>query len=174
MTKYQTIKEASQAAIELGIQTSDEYLARYNEDPRLSSSPNMTYKNDWEDFGTWYGFLNKKKPGFYSTILEASQAAIKLDIQSRPEYLKCYKKDSYLPASPDKFYKTNWERFGKWYGFFGHEKPTLHKTILEASQAAIKLGIQSASEYYKCYEKDPYLPGRPDTVYKNDWDDFGK
>ncbi|WNC70556.1 VPA1269 family protein [Thalassotalea psychrophila] len=171
---YKTIQEASQATINLGIQSQLKYKKRYKEDPRLPSAPSETYQKNWEPFGTWYGYLGKERPDFYKTIQEASQSAIKLGIQSILEYQNRYKEDPRLTASPDDFYQNDWENFDSWYGFLGKEKPDFYKTIQEASQAAIKLGIRSTPEYKNRYNEDPRLTSTPSGTYQNDWEAFGK
>ncbi|MBW1825015.1 MAG: hypothetical protein JRI87_10690, partial [Deltaproteobacteria bacterium] len=56
---YPTHEEASQSAQELGIKNGNEYKKRYNEDPRLPSTPAKTYKyKGWVD---WFDFLGKER-----------------------------------------------------------------------------------------------------------------
>ena len=105
MSKYATIEEASKAAIKLGIKTQSEYLKRYMEDPRLPSQPHAVYHDDWQAFGTWYGFLGNDIPDYYPTIEEASKAAINLGIKTQSEYHKRYKEDPKLNASKVKLEK---------------------------------------------------------------------
>jgi integrase len=173
---YETIEEASQAAIKLGIKSQTQYRSRYKEDPKLRLEAYYTYKDAWDDFGAWYGFLgNEKSESFYETIEEASQAAIKLGIKSRTQYHNRYKEDPKLPSAPHNTYRDTWGDFGGMYVFLGNEKPeSLYETIEEASQAAIKLGIKSQTQYHKRYKEDPKLPSAPDYTYRDAWNDFGR
>jgi hypothetical protein len=173
---YESIEEASQAAIKLGIKTGAVYSERYKEDPKLPGSPNKSYSDTWIAFGKWYGFLGNEVPiARYETIEEASQAAIKLGFKSLPEYKKSYKEDPKLPSTPDAYYSDTWIVFGRWYGFLGNEIPiTPYETIEEASQAAIKLGFKSQPEYSRLYKKDPKLPGSPKNYYSDTWITFGR
>jgi hypothetical protein len=174
MAKYKTIQEASKAAIALGLTSHRKYIAGYNQDPRLPAYPDKAYRDDWADFGTWYGFLGNEKKDFYSTIQEASKAAIALGLTSMSEYSVGYKKDPRLPAHPYKIYRDDWADFGTWYGFLGYEKKDFYPTIQEASKAAIALGLTSQLEYRAGYNQDPRLPANPDKIYRDDWADFGK
>ncbi|MCC4834987.1 hypothetical protein LMH66_20365, partial [Shewanella sp. 10N.7] len=88
---YTTIEAASIAAINLGIKSQPEYQKRYKEDPRLHSSPHRFYRDDWQAFGRWNGFLGNDIPDYYPTIEAASIAAINLGIKSQAEYIKRYK-----------------------------------------------------------------------------------
>ncbi|WP_279612159.1 integrase repeat-containing protein, partial [Vibrio sp. B1ASS3] len=163
---YATINQASKAAIRLGIQSQPEYLQRYKEDERLPSSPNKFYANDWVD---WFSFLDKEKRSLYSTYAEASEAAIRLGIQSQPEYLQRYKEDERLPSSPNQIYAADWV---DWFSFLDREKRSLYSTYAEASKAAIRLGIQSQPEYQQRYKEDERLPSNPNRIYAADWVDW--
>ena len=61
---YPTIQEASNAAIVLGINSSKEYKGSYDRDERLPAKPEVIYRASWENLGTWYGFLGKKRKDF--------------------------------------------------------------------------------------------------------------
>ena len=170
---YSTIHEASNVVVALGITSKKEYLIGYRQDARLPASPNKVYREYWEDFGSWRGFLGKEKKDYYLTIEEASKAAISLGINSSGEYLLAHKKDQRLPAHPKTVYKDSWLVFDTWYGFLGNDKKIFYSTIQEASKAAIALGINSCKEYEVSYRKDERLPAYPNSVYKSDWADFG-
>ncbi|WP_099609559.1 gamma-mobile-trio integrase GmtZ [Vibrio coralliilyticus] len=163
---YATINQASKAAIGLGIQSLQEYNQRYKEDKRLPSKPRLVYANDWVD---WFSFLDKEKQLRYLTYAEASQAAIRLGIQSRTEYKQRYKKDERLPSNPHQVYADDWI---DWFSFLDKEKRSLYLTYAEASKAAIRLGIQSQPEYKQRYKEDKRLPSTPQQTYANDWVDW--
>ena len=59
--------------------------------------------------------------------------------------------------------------FPGWYKFLGVEKPRRYSTYDQASEAARKLGFQSSTEYKNRRKKDPWLPGSPHEVYKEQW-----
>jgi hypothetical protein len=170
---YQTIQEASKAAISLGLTSAVEYFAGYKQDRLLPASPNVVYRDDWAGFGRWYGFLGNEKKDTYQTIQEASKAAMALGLTSSVEYLAGHKQDALLPACPDGVYRDDWADFGRWYGFLGNEKKDTYQTIQEASKAAISLGLRSITEYKAGYKQDALLPSNPNVVYRDDWADFG-
>ncbi|WP_110957760.1 gamma-mobile-trio integrase GmtZ [Vibrio casei] len=163
---YPTYAEASKAAIGLGIQSQPEYQQRYKEDERLPSCPNKIYATDWVD---WFRFLDKEKWPWYPTYAEASKAAIGLGIQSQPEYQQRYKEDERLPSCPNKIYAIDWV---DWFSFLDKEKWPWYPTYAEASKAAIRLGIQSKTEYKQRYKEDERLPSSPNKTYATDWVDW--
>ncbi|WP_257173417.1 VPA1269 family protein [Colwellia sp. M166] len=160
---YETLQEASDAAITLYIRGQAEYQKRYKEDPKLPSSPDEKYKVlGWEGFDV---FLGKEKKSLYETLSEASDATIALNISSPSEYKRRYKEDPKLPATPDKKYAAlGWESFDT---FLGKEKTNFYETLQEASDAALALNISSGIEYGRRYKEDPKLPAYPDTKYKD-------
>ncbi|MCC4834953.1 integrase, partial [Shewanella sp. 10N.7] len=173
MSKYTTIEAASIAAINLGIKSRAEYNNRYQDDPRLHSTPHSFFRDDWQAFGTWYGFLGNDIPDYYPTIEAASKAAINLGIKSRAEYNNRFQEDPRLHSTPHSFYRDDWQAFGTWYGFLGNNIPDYYPTIEAASKAAINLGIKSQSEYKKRYKEDPRLHSNPHRFYRDDWQAYG-
>ncbi|AJR07186.1 integrase [Photobacterium gaetbulicola] len=163
---YLTYAEVSKAAIGLGIQSQSEYNQRYKEDARLPSRPDVLFADDWVD---WFSFLDKEKRPWYLTYAEARKAAIGLGIQFLPEYKQRYKEDERLPSSPHQVYADDWV---DWFSFLGREKPTWYLTYIEASEAAIGMGIQSQPEYKQRYKEDERLPSSPEQVYADDWVDW--
>jgi len=126
---YPSWKEAAQGAANLGIMSRRHYVGKYREDPWLPSQPWRQY----QDFPGWDEFIrtvhqlreeNAKKEGkivkkdFYPTCKKASDAAQKLGIKSRREYLKRYKEDPRLPSTPSVKYKN----FPGWEIFLGKDK----------------------------------------------------
>jgi hypothetical protein len=171
---YPTIQEASKAAIALGLSTREQYMAGYKQDARLTVYPNKRYRDDWVGFGRWYGFLGNEKKYFYSTIEEASKAAITLGLNSIAEYKTGYKQDARLTTTPDMLYRDDWIGFGKWRGFLGNEVKDFYLTIQEASKAAIALGLSSEAKYVAGYKQDARLTSSPNMLYRDDWKGFGK
>jgi sugar phosphate isomerase/epimerase len=94
---YKTIAEAQYAAQKLGIKTSKEYYLKYKKDPKLPSSPKITYSEDWL---TWYDFFGRPIKHLYKTIAEVQRAAQKLGVKTKKEYHLKYKKDPKLPREP--------------------------------------------------------------------------
>jgi superfamily II DNA or RNA helicase len=113
--KYRTWREASVAAIRIGIKSSSDYYVgkSYKGDLRLPSNITEFYK----DFPGWDIFLGKE--GFYKTWQEARDAARNLGIDNVTTYWveKRYKKDPKLPSNPDVYYKD----FPGWKIFLGKE-----------------------------------------------------
>ncbi|RWX54336.1 gamma-mobile-trio integrase GmtZ [Photobacterium chitinilyticum] len=161
---YSTYQKASTAAQSLGIKTYNEYLKRYHEDPKLPCSPKSHYPNEWQGFSK---FLAKNMI-FYQSYIEASNAAQSLDIRTKEEYLKLYKKDPKLPATPNKFYLSQW----KGYRIFLGLNYDFYQSYEEASEAAIKLCIISVKDYKQNYIKDLRLHSDPAAYYSKDWSNW--
>jgi hypothetical protein len=160
---YETIDEASNAAIKLGVLTQKEYWIKYKEDPKLSPSPHDYYGNKWKCWGV---FLGKDVKNYYKTVKEASISAIKLGIIGARDYNNRYKQDPRLPSFPSKFYRKEWKC---WNDFLGKEIKLFYKTIEEASESVIKMGINNSKDYKIRYSEDPKLPCKPREFYKEDW-----
>lgn len=106
------------------------------------------------------------KKNYYKTIEEASTATIKLGIASQIEYVLFYKKDVQLHSNPNIYYSEKWSC---WEDFLGKKKNDLYKSIDEAREASILLGIKNRNEYEKKHKKDSQLPSNPRRSYKDDW-----
>ncbi|SFQ34984.1 gamma-mobile-trio integrase GmtZ, partial [Enterovibrio norvegicus] len=137
-----------------------EYQARYKEDPRLPSNPNLMYKKEWMD---WADFLGQKDR-FYPDLQTASEAAQHLKITSRKEYQARYKKDPRLPSNPYEMYKKEWT---DWDDFL------LPKTVSDVwsfKQACSVLGINNSRDYRHARKKHKLLPAKPEKlVWWIDW-----
>ena len=160
---YGSLAEASQAAQQLGIKSSNDYRNRCREDSRLPVQPHQTYKCEWQG---WYHFLGNTKREFYGSLAEASQAARYLGISSSTEYPRRYKEDACLPIVPFQIYKSEWV---SWAQFLGTSKTLFYPTLAEASQAARHLAISSCTEYKRRYKEDARLPSCPAIIFKSEW-----
>ncbi len=158
---YATWQEASKAAIALGITLESEYKTQHWRDPKLPGDPRSAYK----DFPGWPIFLGRQPKNPYSTWREASEAARKLKVKTAKEYTLRYKDDPRLYAAPDSRYPD----FPGWYVFLGKRVPgsgsTFYPTWEEASKAALRLGIQSSSEYVRRRKEDPRFYVSPRAAY---------
>ncbi len=167
---YLTWREASEAAISLGIKNSTEYRTKYLLDSKLPSNPNAFYPN----FPGYPTFLKFKKPNvrkaeakksktekpkYYSKWQQASKAAKKLEIKSQRKYKLLYKKDTMLPVSPETYYE-NFPGYGKFLGTnrLGNQKK--YMTWAQAKRAMKKHGLLGleGKVYRRKYKKDPMLP----------------
>jgi len=177
---YLTFAEAKQATALLGITSSTEYNKRYKEDPKLPSSPDSFYSEEWPIENGWYIFLGKEIRDLYPTLAEAQQAVKLLGITTFIEYKKRYKEDPRLPSTPLKIYAKELPTKNKVYYFFENKHKTIYLTLTQAQQAVDLLGITSHTEYKKRYKEDPQLPCNPLKVYAKElpsiknWDKFIK
>ena len=160
---YSTWARASAATQALNISDLRGYNRRYNEDPRLPSSPHHVYEDVWKQNGGWPGFLGTLP---YATWEEASAATQALGIRTGPDYLECYKQDRRLPSEPYEVYSGVWKQNGGWPGFLGS---LTYSTWEEASVAARVLGARTGEEYRTRYKGDPRLPSNPSKTYSDVW-----
>lgn len=112
---YESYALASAAARALGIVTSIEYVQRYQEDPRLPSSPaNVYHNNGWSD---WYSFLGRSRPAFYEDYQQARAAVRAINIKSYSDYKSRYREDARLPSWPNVTYADS--GWAGWPEFLG-------------------------------------------------------
>jgi len=159
---YRTVEEASVAAKALGISSSIQYPHKYKKDRKLNSAPDRYY----QDFPGWVNFLGNNI-GTYGSWKEASRVAVAFGISNRRAYPEMRKLDRKLPKRPECFYKD----FPGWRIFLGTD---FYRTWQEASDSAVRLGIDSFKCYCKTYKEDRRLPSSPHHVYRNfpGWDKF--
>ena len=154
---YASYEEAKQATKKLGIVSVPDYRKRYYEDPRLPSSPEKAYSG--RGWTNWYDFFDRQKSKFYPTYSEMEQAVHKLGITSKKEYLVRRKEDKKLPCAPWSEYAS--KGWVSWKFLFRFFKPLFYSDLAEASAAAKRLGIISASDYRAKYKLDTRLPCDP-------------
>ncbi len=106
-------QQAAELVRSWGVRSGKEYQRRYRDDPRLPSTPDITYRSDWKD---WKHFLTGAAVNFYHTYLEAASAAQRRKIMGAIEYQERYKEDPRLPSNPNQLYKDDWQG---WTRFFG-------------------------------------------------------
>ena len=178
----------SNAPPEEQITTLLSYSKHYKKIPGAPSAPNQTYGEKWIKIGRWPGFLGKTP--LIETILELqkavreynSNAPLEEQITTQFSYKEHYKKIPDAPSSPDKFYGEEWEKIGKWLGFFGKSKPTFFETISELQQAVREYNskappdeqITTVFSYSKHYKKILGAPAHPNQTYGEKWIKIGK
>lgn len=171
---YGTVGEASVAAIKLGINSSLDYREKYSLDPSLPAVPTRTFRKSWVSWDSFLGRIfetAQERRGFYATLAEASQAAIRLEVTGCKEYEKNYSQDDKLPRFPWKTYIDDWTN---WTDFLGEHsvqktRSVFYKTYAEAASVVRGLDIKTAAGYGLAYKDDPLLPRRPMDQYKREW-----
>ena len=175
---YPTHEEARQATVKLGIQGRVDYINRYKQDPRLPSSPESKYKNNWQGWEYFTGVAKSNKEpreppqkkyiagseAPYPNLGEAQQATQRLSINTHKEYRELYKVDPRLPSAPDERYRSDWM---SWSHFLRNELPLY--TFKEARKVIAELGLKRASEYMLEKERNPRLPSNPRKYFASEW-----
>lgn len=163
---YETLEEAREACIKLGITTIKDFKLRRTEDPRIPSSPNEVYKDEWKGY---LHFTGRGAAALYSYD-DAKCAIIKLGITTAKEYAQYYKRDYRLPSRPDTKYAGEWKN---WHEFLDKEEK--YSDFYEARQIARSYNFRSIADYRgTCLEIDSRLYASPQLAYKewNDWYDY--
>jgi hypothetical protein len=151
--------EASELVSRLGFATYKEYCLRYKEYPGLPSNPKRTYGEEYLGFEAY-------KNNIYPTYGEASNAVIRLGIDSGSQYRKRYIEDPRLPEFPDLVYG---DMFKGMQSFTGKTEQPFYPTMREASDAVIKLGCKTPGEYAIRHKEDSLLPSSPSLFYADEW-----
>ena len=76
---YESLEDASNAAVALGITSRSSYEKKYKLDPRLRFAPQNVYKLSWVDWSFFLGDVYS----VYATMTEAASAASSLNICSK-------------------------------------------------------------------------------------------
>lgn len=163
---YETYEEAREATIRLGVTTVKDFKLRRIEDPRLPSSPNEVYKDEWKGH---LHFTGQDTAEIYSYD-DAKCATVKLGATTANEYAQLYKKDYRLPSRPDISYEGDWKN---WSEFLDKEEK--YSDFYEARQIARSYNFRTISDYRDtCLDIDSRLYAAPQLAYKewNDWYDY--
>ncbi|MCC9009429.1 VPA1269 family protein [Pseudomonas putida] len=160
LLKYEEARDLVRNA---GITTRAAYNQLRAENPRLPASPQTTYKKMWYGWPHFLG-LSLKPYEYYHAAQAAARA---LGIATKDEYKACYSEDMRLPQSPDIKY-LDWKN---WEDFLGIQPK--YSTIEEATAAVRKLGIDLKNDYLTRFSEDPFLPKRPDILYRQTWPNTG-
>ena len=75
LNSYESYKQASESAINLGIKTWNDYRFRYKEDPKLPAKPERYYKEEWTGYPEFLGLSCKTN---YSSYQQAKAAVMKI------------------------------------------------------------------------------------------------
>ena len=145
--KYTTYEEARTVARTFGFAGCNEYMAGYQQDSKLPSTPEFVYADDWVD---WYVFLgNERSERKYSTYEEARTAARAFGFAGLNEYKADYQQDQKLPSSPNMAYADEWV---DWYDFLGNEPPyerkleVIYPQLFNAINKYIEEGVNQVSK----------------------------
>ncbi|CRM45357.1 Site-specific recombinase XerC [Pseudomonas sp. 24 E 13] len=113
---WYSYEEAQAACWAMDIKNGADYGIRYKEDPKLPSTPNMTYANTgWTG---WLEFLGKEKVYSYA---EAQIVCRAMGIKNSTDYSLRYQEDPRLHAVPERTYHDcGWTN---WYEYIGNGRP---------------------------------------------------
>ena len=166
--RYPTYESARSAARALGFAGIKQYQAGYKQDPKLRSTPDKVYPQDWVD---WFDYLGTDRPSEkYSSYEVARAAAQNIGFTTKKEYMAGYMQYSKLPSNPEELYSDDWV---DWFDYLGTDRSIEKYSSYEAAKAAARvLGIKCSREYRAFCKQDRRLPTRPDEFYSDDWVDW--
>ena len=165
------------------------YRDHYEKIEGAPSNPNSYYEAEWKKIGKWRGFFGK--PAVIETLEELleevrayNRRAVESErITTKESYKNYYKQIKGAPSDPGR-YREEWEKVGKWKGFFDKLDPSRKKfetveELLEAVRAynrrASKLErITSSSLYKDHYKKIENAPMHPNSYYGAQWEKIGR
>lgn len=164
-TFYETLSEAREAVLRLGIRNSREYKLRYMEDDLLPSSLHIIYSNVWPGFKNFLaGIAKGYEREIYSSIEEASNAVRECGFLTKEDYKKNHSIDPKLPRSPEEEFIDDWPAWG-WKKYLN----TGLYSFEEAGAAARELGIFDRQSYMVLHESDRRLPADAFKFYVKQW-----
>jgi len=157
---FLSYKEAQKIVQKAGIKTQTEYRNWKERPNNIPSTPDRTYKNEWNSWGEFLGtdFLSYK---------EAQKIAQQVGIKTYREYRNWKERPSNIPSTPNTVYKNEWNGWGEFLG-------TDFLSYKEAQKIAQQVGIKSKTEYRNWKERPSNIPSTPNTVYKNEWNGWGE
>lgn len=157
-SEYMSYSDAKKVVSSLGVKSYLSYRAIYKKYPGLPKSPSKAYGDKylgWDDF--------TGANSYYRTFEEARDSVVRMGIRDVQEYRKRYKEDPNLPRFPTKFYGDTYAGASV---FFGVRR---YRTMSEASEAVIRIGIRSFNDYGARYRLDSMLPSQPHVLYSSEW-----
>jgi hypothetical protein len=160
---YSTLAEAAAAVMALGITTSTEYREKRHLDLQLPFNPSSTYKTEWQSWSSFFGKCFKRP---YSTMQEASVAAMALDIATYSEYQVKRYLNPRLPSNPSNTYKAEWQ---DWVPFL---LPKICKTLRDVKFSVKVLGVMNSHDYREKRKSYPVLPAKPERKFESEWVDW--
>lgn len=145
-----------------------DYKTRYKNDPRLPSSPEQKYGEEFKDAGGWTCVTGNK---FY-TFQKFLKTCKKMKFLDQKDYKTRYKDDSKLPSAPDEKYGGEFKRAGGWACVSG--KTTVnYYTFPQFLKACKKMKFTGWEDYQARYKDDPRLPSNPNKKYQGKFKDAG-
>ena len=205
--KFETVEELISAVKEYNreapeskrITTERSYNKYYKRIEGAPSHPNKFYGAEWKRIGKFRGFFERlgfSKKQFekkfetveelISAVKEYNREAVESKrITSGPSYKKYYKEiEGALSHLPEFYGKEEWEKVGKWRGFFDRLDPSRKKfeTVEELLEAVREYNrktpeserITSRYSYNNYYKRIKGAPSNPNRTYGTEWEKVGK
>ena len=121
---FLSYKEAQEIVQQAGIETQKEYFSWKERPNNIPTTPNRTYKNEWNGWGEYLGtdFLSYH---------EAQKIVQKAGIKTKTEYKRWKERPNNIPSNPNDVYKNDWNSWGEFLS-----------TETSSSQIAMKLFVE--------------------------------
>ncbi len=172
--RFLDYEEAKRLVESEGVRTASEYRILRKRRGRLPVHPDETYR-EWVSWPEFFGRERIRREEFVD--FEEFKRLIKLlNISSRADYLKKYKRRRGLHSSPEVFY-SNWPGWNE--VIRGIKKKDARITLRdflsyeEARGVCIHAQIRSARQYAKVRRTIQGLPAKPHVVYAACWKGWG-
>lgn len=169
---YQTVAEASQAAIGLGIHNSREYGEVYNQDSFLPRHPDKAYEDEWPGWPSFLGYEGRIRAARkYKTYAEFEKVIREMGVKNQTEYNQKRHSDPLLPARPADYFGEAWPGWAKASGL---DDSQVCETWEEARKVAAQYCFSSKVDYKARCGVDERLPTSPESRYKKNFPKWGK
>lgn len=172
---YDSLKDASLAAISLGVTTSREYNKAFSKDSRLPRCPYKIYRNEWVGWNLFLGKVDGEAwDTKYLSFDEFEVACRQMGIKNKIDYLERYKENPKFPMDPDVLYKAHWPG---WRALCGKSTYRIKcDSWQEAKEIAAQYRFDSWKDYTERYVVDIRLPKNPAYKFRDQgfpgWKEF--
>lgn len=107
-----------------------EYCKSGSRPKQLPLAPKVTYKNEWEGWGSWIGYNGRTKN--FLNFEEARKIARTFNIRSFEDWVHFSTKGGRpinIPFMPKQIYESEWISWGDWLGYESRANGNLHGIV---------------------------------------------
>jgi len=181
---FRSFEEARTYIRRVKLKGKDEYVVWAKSSDRpvdIPSNPNLTYENDWLNWGDWVGSGKVSTQGRkYLNFEEARSFVRSLKLKGKDEYTawtKTKARKADLPVNPNRVYEKEWVNWGDWLGTGNIATyDRIYKTFEDARNYIRLLKLKNKEEYVswtKTNDRPDDIPSNPSTVYEKEWISWG-
>ena len=177
---FRSYRSARDLVRSLGITTNKQFREWSSSDERpgdFPSRPQVVYKNQWENWGNFFGTGNTHKKNFRS-YRSARDLVRSLGITTRRQFIEWSssgERPGDFPSKPQVVYKNQWENWGNFLGT-GNTRKKNFRSYESARDLVRSLGITTQRQFMEWSssgERPEDFPYNLQIAYKNQWENWG-